>query len=315
MTTSEGSRPTTKIRESEGGGAIIRGKPYVRVTDRARHRITRLAPWATSREEVEARGHIVQAWVNRLREAGRGEFVAKIIDLGAVAADDAALAEIAETVDALTAGAFHVVDPPKKKPGTVTFGDFAYQWVRGELATKYPDHVERKRSAYTDLCNLRKYVFPVVEDKPIADVTLDDYEQVMREIPTRAAPRKVRSATRRHVAQVMRRVMQLAEYPAKLVARNPIPANAMPRVKLEVALQYLFPDEDAALLACAARTDEGKPVVDLGRRVLYGFLCRAARRRSAGRSRRSTRPSRTTPARSSRSPPSPGAGSTSSTAS
>lgn len=119
---------------------------------------------------------------------------------------------------------------PEKKKGTggrTTFGDFAYQWVRGELAVKFPDHVERKRSAYTDLCNLRKYVFPVVEDMAIEDVTLEHYEQVMREIP-----RKLRSATRRHVAQVMRRVMQLAEYPAKLVTRNPIPANAMPTVKL-----------------------------------------------------------------------------------
>jgi hypothetical protein len=37
-----------------------------------------------------------------------------------------------------------------------------------------------------------KYVFPVVEDKPIADVTLEDYERVMRE--TRAGACKLRSA-------------------------------------------------------------------------------------------------------------------------
>src|ERR1700733_13856569 len=101
----------------------------------------------------------------------------------------------------------------------------------------------------------------------------------MREIPKRAGTRKLRSATRRHVAQVMRRVMQLAEYPAKLVPRNPIPANAMPRVKTEVALQYIYPDEDATLLACVAVDGEGAARGDLGRRVLYGFLARAGWRR------------------------------------
>ena len=186
---------------------------------------------------------------------------------------------MAEKVDALTAGEFERVAPAKKAGTGPTFGELAYQWVRGELAVKYPDHVERKRSAYTDLCYLRKYVFPVVEDKPIAEVTLEDYEQVMRDIPTRAGARKVRSATRRHVAQVMRRVMQLAEYPAKVIARNPIPANAMPRVRTEVALQYVYPDEDASLLACIAVDEKGIARVDLGRRVLYGFLARAGWRR------------------------------------
>jgi hypothetical protein len=125
-------------------------------------------------------------------------------------------------VDALTAGEFERL-APKKKPGKgPTFGEFAMQWVRGELAALYPDHVKRKRSAYTDLCYLRKYAFPTFEDKPIAEVELEDYERVMREIPQRAG-RKLRSATRRHVAQVMRGVMQLAEYPAKLVARTRFP--------------------------------------------------------------------------------------------
>jgi site-specific recombinase XerC len=45
----------------------------------------------------------------------------------------------------------------------------------------------------------------------------------------------------------------------------------MPRVRTEVALQYIYPDEDAALLAC--------PAVDLGHRVLFGFLDRAGWRR------------------------------------
>jgi len=268
-----------KMRESEGGGFVDpRGRCFIRVTDRPGHRTAEFAPWATTREEAIARGRVVQTWVNKLRAAGHDDLIEKIIERGARATDDASLAAVASVVDGITAGELERLAPKRKPDAGPTFGEFAYQWVRGELAEKYPDHVERKRSAYTDLCNLRRYVFPVVEHKALPDVTLEDYEEVLRTIPTRTK-RKVRSATRRHVAQVMRRVMQLAEYPAKLIARNPIPANAMPRVKLEVALQYIYPDEERALVGCTGVDDAGKRKVDLGRRVLYGFLARAGWRR------------------------------------
>jgi integrase len=272
-------KSTPKIRESAGGAfSDRRGRLFIRVTVAPQKRQGEHAPWAMTLEAADARAKIVQAWINRLRVAEQTEFIEKIVELGAKA-DEATLAALAEKVDVLTAGNFERI-APKKSPGSgPTFGEFALQWVRGELATIYPDHVERKRSAYTDLCNLRKYVFPVVGDKPIAEVTLGDYEQVMREIPARAGARKLRSATRRHVAQVMRRVMQLAEYPAKVIAHNTIPANALPRVRTEVALQYIYPDEDAALLAFTDVDAEGSQKVDLGRRVLYGFLARAGWRR------------------------------------
>jgi hypothetical protein len=46
-----------------------------------------------------------------------------------------------------------------------------------------------------------------------------------------------------------------------------------------MAVQYIYPDEDAALLACTETDQQGTPRVDLGRRVLYGFLDRAGWRR------------------------------------
>jgi integrase len=269
---------STKIRESAGGAYEKRGQFFIRVTVAPRKREAEHAPWATSLADADARAKLVQTWVNRLRAAGQTEFIEKIFELGASAADEETIAKLAEKVTAIVGNDFDRVKP-KRGTGGLTFEDFAMQWVRGELAAKYPDHVDRKRTAYTDLCNLRKYVFPVVEDKPIADISLDDYEQVMREIPTRAGTRKLRSATRRHVAQVMRRVMQLAEYPAKVVSRNPIPANALPKKRNDIALQFIYPDEDAALIGCTAVDAQGKPVVDLGRRVLYGFQTRAGWRR------------------------------------
>jgi hypothetical protein len=65
--------------------------------------------------------------------------------------------------------------------------------------------------------------------------------------------------------------MQLAEYPAKLVARNPIPASALPKVRTTVALQFVYPDEDRALMQHEA--------IPVAYRLLYGFLMRMGWRR------------------------------------
>jgi integrase len=229
--------------------------------------------------EAKARGRAIQTFVDLLRKSGHDRGIEKIMTTAAEL-DAEGMRKLRRLIDRVITGK---EPPPWDLPAIhvdgVTFEEFAMKWVRGELAALHPDHVERKRSAYTDLCILRKYVFPALRSRPIAGITLADYERVMSEIPDRAGSRKLRSATRRHVAQVMRRVMQLAEYPAKLVTRNPIPANAMPRVRTEVALQYIYPDEDAALLGCTGVDDSGAPLVDLGQRVLFGFLARAGWRR------------------------------------
>jgi len=64
----------------------------------------------------------------------------------------------------------------------------------------------------------------------------------------------------------MRRVMALATYPARLIEHNPVPTGALPKVKRTLAMQYLYPDEDAKLMAATG--------VDLGARVLFGVLAR-----------------------------------------
>lgn len=140
----------------------------------------------------------------------------------------------------------------------------SHRWVRGELAVEYPDHVERKRSAYGELCNLRKYGFPVVGDREVSSITLADFDQVKAEIATRAAPRKVARATRRQIPQAMRRVMQLAEYPAKLIERNPIPTSAVPKGKTEVA-PILLPGRGHALARRQARSSPSRRLPAIGK--------------------------------------------------
>ena len=61
------------------------------------------------------------------------------------------------------------------------------------------------------------------------------------------------------------RVLGLAEYPAKVINRNPVPASAKPKKRTEVALQFIYPDEDAQALRCTEVDDSGSTS-----RVLYG---------------------------------------------
>jgi integrase len=75
-----------------------------------------------------------------------------------------------------------------------------------------------------------------------------------------------RSATRRHYAQIVHRVMQLAVYPCRLIAANPLPKGFLPKIGRPPAYPYLYPAEDARLLSHAP--------TPLCFRLLYGFLSR-----------------------------------------
>jgi integrase len=91
----------------------------------------------------------------------------------------------------------------------------------------------------------------------------------------RALPRGLAPASRRQHAQAIARVMALAAYPARVIARSPIPRGFVPPQRSSKAKAYLYPSEDAALLACAE--------VPLGARILYGVLAREGMRAGEAR--------------------------------
>ncbi len=270
-------------REAQGGAYEARGRYFMRVTIAAGQRRAEALPWVSAEQwrvhgtktpcpcAACERARVVQGWVMRLREAGQTDFVENVVT-SAARADEAKMIELARAIDGIVGGKVVKAQPGPPAGSVVTFEAFAMKWVRGELATEYPDHVQRKRSAYEDLGNLRRYVFPIVGPKPIADVTLADYEQVMREADGRATKTKLSRATRRQIAQAMRRVLGLAVYPGKLLKVNPIPEHAMPSKAPEVAQQFVHPDEDAIVMANKA--------IDLGHRMLIGFLHRQGPRKS-----------------------------------
>jgi integrase len=163
--------------------------------------------------------------------------------------------------------------PKRKADGaTLTFQQVAKKWTSGELHRDHPDHVKDKdhtddKSRLEKLCaiDLGRGTLGSV---PIGAFTLDHAETAMRHLP----PEAKRPATRRGYAQVIHRVLALAVYPCRYIATNPLPKGFMPKVGKPPAHSYLYPAEDAALMACIGTKE--KPGVPLAYRLLYGFLAR-----------------------------------------
>ena len=242
----------TKIRESKGGACEIRGKFYARVTTAAQKRTPVLVPWATSLEEADARAKTLQVMVNRLRECGQLDFIEKVVKVGAPA-DSEKLEALARAVDGIVAGA--IVKQPKAPSGTPTLRSVLKEWTSGALADRFPDYVTKKRS-WRDDNSRAKHIADGVLDKPLTAWTLDTYETVMAALPRTLGP-----TTRRHVAQLLHRVFELAVFPLRYVHANPIPR--LPRAKSERLLAALYPDDIRDVCACDGN--------DLGYRVLWAF--------------------------------------------
>ncbi len=265
-------------REATGGAFESRGKLYARVTVAPKKRAAVLVSACTTLEHAQRRAQELQGLVDKLRAAGHERGIAKTLDTAAPLDDDG-VRKLSRLIDRVVDGK----EPaPWELPALVvngeTFETFAKKYTSGDLAKLYPDHVATKRSSSTDASWLRKYVYPVIGSTPLAAITLDHFERVLREADDRAKTRRLRggktqqverklsSRSRQAIGQGMRRVMALAVYPAKLIAQNPIPENAIPRVRSHKLGRWLYPAEDAKLLASKK--------VDLGRRLLFGFLVR-----------------------------------------
>jgi integrase len=142
----------------------------------------------------------------------------------------------------------------------LTFADLGKSWTDGDIARAHPDHVKLKRSADKDAERLR------VLCETIGRVPVKDFQRADAKRAMAALPAGLSSATRRQYAQIIGRLMALAVYPLELIPVSPLPRGWLPKVTRNKATAWLYPADDAQLLACAA--------VPLARRVLYGFLAR-----------------------------------------
>lgn len=185
-----------------------------------------------------------------------------------LADDDARWNAIERAVSVIAAG--KTVLAPR---GAITFGEFATEYLSGELSLRFPDHVEVRepRTVADDEARLNLYLLPHLRDIPLAAISLVLCDDVMGRLPTHyESGRPFSRANRRHVGQVLRRMLALAAYPCRYIAASPIPKGWLPRVGKPPRYPFLYPDEDARLLSCKA--------VPLVNRILYGLLAREGTR-------------------------------------
>jgi hypothetical protein len=138
-------------------------------------------------------------------------------------------------------------------PEIPTFEDFAAEWTSGRIAKRHPDHVVAKETSDDDERLLKLYVNPVLRGLRLDQVTLTEADQVMAGLPEHLSP-----SSRRHVGQVVRRVLALALYPARHIKDNPIPRRVVAAwserqgVQLPVATRGSRPDGDGEHAARSA---------------------------------------------------------------
>jgi len=218
----------------------------------------------TARRRMAAIGELVAA----LREAGHTGVIPDTIVEGATA-DAAGFEDLRKVVRSIVVGKEPGLSGPARvRREGITVAELANDWTSGKLAEQWPDHVRVKRTSKEDarlLGWLGKVRMPdggTFGDRPVASVTLDDCDHVMAALPRSTQT----SATRRHYAQALRKLLVYAVYPLRVLPALPIPKGWLPKGSTSKARSWVYPKEDVALMRCAK--------VPLARRLLYGFLAR-----------------------------------------
>ncbi|WP_437765366.1 tyrosine-type recombinase/integrase [Sorangium sp. So ce281] len=250
-------KPTGSLFRNDAGRLYVR----VFVADNDRERFP-LDPKLTE-QQAEKRTELAADLAARLRASPNvtRDAIVALLEHAAVH-EGRALRDVIAAVDVICKGGAQakVVPGGSSVPKQVTLQQFGQLWTSGELARMYPDHVKPKRSVEQDVYRFDRHIYPIAGHVPVAAFTLNDAERVMRALPPMSP------ASRRHIAQLLHRLMSMAVFPCRLVATNPLPRGFLPKLGPAKAKACLYPDEDARLLASTA--------IPLCWRVLWGFLNR-----------------------------------------
>jgi integrase len=143
-------------------------------------------------------------------------------------------------------------------------------WISGEMFRTYGavNGLKIKASAKTDRQRARKYVYPEIGAKLVAEVTEEDIDRVMARIPAGR-----RAGTRARLHSLLHRGFDLAIAPVRLRKDNPVSRYHKPAKDPAKLFAYLFPVELLAVLACVT--------IPLGRRVLYALAAYTGLRKSS----------------------------------
>jgi integrase len=226
-----------------GGVREVRGKLYARARFGSDERIEVRVPWTKDHEKARERAEVIGEVLSALVAAGRRDLVKATARELADAPTPARLAVVQKAIAAILKGAMRA-----GAARDITIREWGRRYTSGELSREHPDKVKVKDFTDDD-SRLRLYVYPHVGDVPVVAFTAAHAELVMSKLP----PDKIRTpAARRHVAQVMGRLMNLAVMPGRLLPSTPLPKGWLPFIPKRRHYSCLWPNEEAALLACEA---------------------------------------------------------------
>lgn len=220
-------------------------------------------PSATTLDDAEARSVIMTQVSEGLVAVGRRDLVRATVKQIAEARTAPRLEAVRKAAKAIIDGAIkagHARD--------ITIRQWGERYTSGELTKLWPDHVKAK-DWDDDISRLKAYVYPHVGNVPVTAFTFDHASEVLSKLP---AEKVRRDATRRHVAQIMGRLMHLAVFPGRLIAATPLPRGWLPKIADRRMYSCLYPREESLLLA-----HEATPVVF---RLFCGVLNREGMRLS-----------------------------------
>jgi integrase len=184
-----------------------------------------------------------------------------------------ARAAIAPTATSTSAPA--VAAPSAESP---TLSALGKRWTSGALHREFPDYVKEKKTVQDDVERLR-YIYEaplaVGPYRVVGDVPLARFDESHGNAVMAALPAHLSRGTRRHVARLLNRLLNLAaDHPIRLIERNPLPHGFVPPPAKKKARAWYTPAEDGLVCGCTKT-----PLVS---RLFYGFVLREGLRETEG---------------------------------
>jgi len=214
-------------------------------------------PEAKREAAAQARAGLIGELLKLLKAAGHDAEMCERVARNLASVEPAEVAAH-ETMLRKTAGGVFA----RPEGELVTVQAFGQRWTSGELARKFPDQVRLRGCRHQDAQRLARWLYPVVGTLPLRAVQLRHVEEIAHNLIAQG----LRALYRKNILVLIKRLFDLAKYPAKLIESSPFPArDFMPRDEPR-ALPMLRPSEDLQLMQCTK--------VMLKFRMFYGLLCR-----------------------------------------
>lgn len=230
--------------EKRGGVRTRKGNHYAVARYGRGKQLELRLPNARDEDDALERSRIIAEAIDSFMRIGRRDLVDRWARELA-SANDTKLPKVQLAIAKIVSGEKSVAIT-----GDILFRELSRRYTEGELAKSYPDHI-RAKDYDDDKSRLRLYILPLAGDVPVRAFTMNHANRVMQSLPPMA------SSNRRHVAQIMHRLLKLAVFPLQLREHSPLPAGWLPKINKKERLHYscLFPKEEARLLGYAEASE------------------------------------------------------------